>query len=94
MVNATALATIWLLKKIFCYRIPKSIHSDCGTQVKSKVVCKALGINLTDTKSYNPKGNGQVEHIHRDHNSMFLAMVMDDPESWKKDSLPEALFAL
>ena len=98
MVNATAPATVRLLEKeIFSrYGIPESIHSDCGTQFKSRLfteVGKALGINITDTTLYNPKGNGQVERMHKDLNSMLLAMVMDDPEFWE-DALPASLFAL
>ena len=50
-------------------------------------------MNITDTSGYNPKGNGQVERMHRDLNSMLLAMVYDDLQSWE-DTLPAVLFAL
>ena len=56
-------------------------------------VGKALGMHITGTSGYNPKGNGQVERMHRELNNILLAMVHDDPQSWE-DALPAALFAL
>ena len=79
------------------YGIPESIHSDCGQQFMSKLfreVGEALNIQVTTTTGYNPKGNGQVERMHRDLNTMLRTAVMDDDhESWE-DALAPALFAL
>ena len=58
---------------------PKAIHSDCGTQFKSNLfteIGEALGMNITDTSGYNPKGNGQVERMHRDLNGMLVACLL------------------
>ncbi len=53
-----------------------------------------LGIKVTDTTGYNPKGNGQVERIE-DLNRILRALTTEcgDPFTWE-DLLPQALFAL
>ncbi len=54
-----------------------------------------LGIKVTYTTGYNPKGNGQVERMHRDLNGILRALTTEygDPFAWE-DLLPQALFAL
>jgi len=96
--KATASATVRTLEKeIFArYGMPESIHSDCGQQFMSKLfkeVGEALGIQITNTTGYNPKGNGQVERMHRDLNKMLRALTANNFDSWE-DVLPQALFAL
>ncbi len=54
-----------------------------------------LGIKVTDTTGYNPKGNGQVERMHRDLGSILRALTTEysDPFAWE-DLLLQALFTL
>ena len=76
--------------------MPDSIHTDCGKQFTQRLfqeLSRILNIRLTDTTGYNPKGNGQVERMHRDLGEMFRAMVSEHPHTWE-DVLPQALFAL
>ncbi len=55
----------------------------------------ALGIQITDTMGYNPKGNSQVEQMHRDLNTILRPLVahQGDPYDWE-GLLPSALFTL
>ncbi len=88
-----------LEKEIFArYGYPEAIHSDQGLQFMAKLFKQLqpqLGIKVTDTTGYNPKGNGQVERMHRDLNSILRALTTEysDPFAWE-DLLPQALFAL
>ena len=98
LVRATADETVRALEREVFTRFgaPESIHSDCGRQFESalfKDVGALLGMKITNTTGYNPKGNGQVERMHRDLGPMLRALVKDDPDSWE-DALPQALFAL
>ncbi len=54
-----------------------------------------LGIRVTNTTGYNPKGNRQVERMHRDLNKILQALTIDcgDPFAWEEQLLA-ALFAL
>ncbi len=58
-----------LEREIFArYGYPDAIHSDQGPQFMAKLFKQLqpqLGIKVTDTTGYNPKGNGQVERMHR-----------------------------
>ena len=100
MPTATPTATVRTLEKeIFArYGIPEAIHTDCGQQFVGNLmqeVGKALGIEITNTTAYNPKGNGQVERMHRDlNNAMMRAAVEDGQQDSWQDALPAALFAL
>jgi len=99
MPTATPTATVRTLEKeIFArYGIPEAIHTDCGQQFVGNLmqeVGKALGIEVTNTTAYNPKGNGQVERMHRDLNAMMRAAVEDGQQDSWEDALPAALFAL
>ncbi len=86
-----------LEREIFArYGPPESIHSDCGRQFTSGLftdVAKLLGIQTTTTGGYNPKGNGQVERMHRDLGPMLKVMVQQDKHSWE-EALPWALMAI
>lgn len=98
MVSATALETVRILEReIFSrFGLPEAIHTDAAQQFESHLfqdVGKLLGIRITNTTGYNPKGNGQVERMHRDLGSILRSLLRDDPESWE-DVLPQALFAL
>ncbi len=44
-----------------------------------------LGIKVTDTTGYNPKGNGQVERMHRDLGGILRALTTEcgDPFAWE-----------
>ncbi len=88
-----------LEREIFArYGYPDAIHSDQGLQFMAKLFKQLqpqLGIKVTDTTGYNPKGNGQVERMHRDLGSILRALTTEygDPFAWE-DLLPQALFAL
>ncbi len=88
-----------LEKEIFArYGYPDTIHSDQGPQFMAKLFKQLqpqLGIKVTDTTGYNPKGNGQVERMHRDLGGILRALTTEcgDPFTWE-DLLPQALFAL
>ncbi len=70
-----------LEKEIFArYGYPEAIHSDQGPQFMAKLFKQLqpqLGIKVTDTTGYNPKGNGQVERMHRDLNSILRALTTE-----------------
>ncbi len=87
-----------LEREIFArYGYPETIHSDRGPQFTSQFFLdlgKTLGIQITDTTGYNPKGNGQVERMHRDLGAIMRAALRDDPNASWEDVLPQALFAL
>jgi hypothetical protein len=98
LARATADETVRALEReIFTrYGLPEAIHSDMAKAFESHLyvgVSEMLGIQITNTSGYNPKGNGQVERMHRDLGSIFRAILRDDPDSWE-DALPQALFAL
>jgi transposase InsO family protein len=98
LVSATAESAVAALEKeIFSrYGLPEAIHTDCGKQFGSRLfkgVGELLQIQITDTTGYNPKGNGQVERMHRDLGEILRALLRDDPDSWE-DALPQALFAM
>ncbi len=88
-----------LEKEIFArYGYPDTIHSDQGPQFMARLFKQLqpqLGIKVTDTTGYNPKGNGQVERMHRDLGGILRALTTEcgDPFAWE-DLLPQALFAL
>ncbi len=88
-----------LEKEIFArYGYPDAIHSDQGPQFMAKLFKQLqpqLGIKVTDTTGYNPKGNGQVERMHRDLGGILRALTTKcgDPFAWE-DLLPQAIFAL
>ncbi len=87
-----------LEREIFArYGYPETIHSDRGPQFTSQFFLdlgKTLGIQITDTTGYNPKGNGQEERMHRDLGAIKRAALRDDPNTSWDDVLPQALFAL
>ena len=75
---------------------PEAIHTDCGRQFTSQFFTdfgRMTGIQITNTGGYNPKGNGQVERVHRDLGNILRALTADQPDSWE-DVWPQALFAL
>ncbi|XP_066026236.1 uncharacterized protein [Pocillopora verrucosa] len=44
--------------------------------------CQLLSINKTLSSAYHPKGNGQVENLHKNLRSMLKARVEDNPATW------------
>ena len=68
-----------LEKEIFArYGYPDTMHLDQGPQFMAKLFKQLqpqLGIKITDTTGYNPKGNGQVERMHRDLGSILRALT-------------------
>ncbi len=88
-----------LEKEIFArYGYPEAIHLDQGPQFMAKLFKQLqpqLCIKVTNTTGYNPKGNGQVERMHRDLNSILRALATEcsDPFAWE-DLLSQALFVL
>ena len=86
-----------LEKEIFCrFGLPESIHSDMAKVFESHLyleVGKMLGYEITNTTGYNPKGNGQVERVHKDLGETLRALLQDNPDEWEL-MLPQALFSI
>ncbi len=87
-----------LEREIFSrYGYPETIQSNCGPQFTSQFFLdlgKTLGIQITNTTGYNPKGNGQVERMHRDLGAIMREVLRHDPKASWEDVLPQALFVL
>ncbi len=70
-----------LEKEMFArYGYPDAIHSDQGPQFMAKLFKQLqpqLGIKVTNTTGYNPKGNDQVERMHRDLGSILRALTTE-----------------
>ena len=88
----TTLARV-LVDEVICrYGIPKSIHSDQGTNLCSKVIqgnCKLLRMR---TSAYHPIGNGEVERFNRTVEAMLAKVVKESQRDWDRH-LQKALFA-
>lgn len=98
VVDATAENTVRVLEREIFSRFgpPEAIHTDCAKTFESRLfksVGEMLGIQVTNTTGYNPKGNGQVERAHLDLGRILRALMSDEPDSWE-DVLPQALFAM
>ena len=96
--DMTAETTLRALEKdifsVFGY--PDEIHSDMApgfTSALFRLVNEELGIRVTTTTGYNPKGNSEIERVHRDLANILRATLEEDPPGWE-DALPAALFAL
>ena len=93
--NAPTVARV-MEREIFCrFGFPDSIHSDQGSQFKSKFfqdLTRELGIAATTTPAYNPKSN-PVERAHRDLGNALRAIRQEKKCGWL-EALPGALFAL
>ena len=78
------------------YGHPCQIHSDQGSQFTANLisaVCQKLGIEVTQTPSYNPKPNS-VERSQQDLNTMLQALCIESPEQDWEDILPACLLTM
>jgi hypothetical protein len=93
--DSETLAVVMFNEFICRYGVPHYLHSDQGANLTSKLVqslCKHLGIQRTQTSSYHPQGNGQVERFNRTLEAMLAKLVNDHHTDWDR-WIPTALFA-
>ena len=85
-----------LVKEFICrYGIPIQIHSDKGAQFEGEIfkhICRLLNIRKTNTTSYHPSGDGQVERANRVIIDTLAKLTQDDQNSWD-DKLPFVMAA-
>jgi len=77
------------------YGCPERIHSDKGPNFESKVfkeMCWLMGIEKTNTTSYHPQGNGQVENFNKSLKNMLITMVNEKGTDWDQH-IPSCLLA-
>ncbi|XP_075779243.1 uncharacterized protein LOC142827525 [Pelodiscus sinensis] len=85
-----------LLKVFARVGLPKTILTDQGTNVTSKLItelCRLLNIHSLRTSVYHPQTDGLVERFNRTLKSMLRKFVDDDPRQWDR-WLPALLFAV
>jgi transposase InsO family protein len=98
LVTATAENTVQALEQqVFSrFGFPEHIHSDMGAQFESNLfieVSYLLGIKISNTTGYNPKGNGQVERAHRELGRMLRALMAETGQNWEI-LLPQVMFSM
>ncbi|KFD59785.1 hypothetical protein M514_09315 [Trichuris suis] len=74
--------------------MPKSLHSDQGTNFESAIlndVLNAFGIKKIRTSSYHPQGDGMVERSNRTILQMLSTYTLEH-EDWE-EGLPLVLYA-
>ena len=85
-----------LTDEVICrYGVPESLHSDQGANFVSEVMqslCAQLGIKRTQTSTYHPEGNGQVERFNRTLEAMLSKVVEEHQKDWDCH-LQKVLFA-
>ncbi|KAK3100248.1 hypothetical protein FSP39_016927 [Pinctada imbricata] len=67
------------------FGVPSIIHSDQGSQYKSKLfsdVCELLGIQKIHTTPYHPQSDGMVERFNKTLCNMLSAYVQDNHRDW------------
>ena len=86
--EASTVASIMIKEFISRFGIPKTIHSDQGSQFVSKLfleMCRLLQIEKTRTTPYHPESDGMVERFNRTLCTMLSAFVDENHKNW--DSL-------
>lgn len=86
--ESSTVASIMIKEFIFRFGIPKTIHSDQGSQFVSKLfleMCRLLQIEKTRTTPYHPESDGMVERFNRTLCTMLSAFVDENHKNW--DSL-------
>ncbi|KAL5972150.1 Transposon Ty3-I Gag-Pol polyprotein, partial [Taenia solium] len=89
-------ASTFFIRWICQHGAPKSVHSDQGRNLESRLfteLCKTLGIAKTRTTPGHPQGSGQVERTNRTLVGLLKPFTKGAmPEDWEL-SLGRALLA-
>jgi hypothetical protein len=83
--EARTIANILIRQFICRFGIPKSIHTDRGSNFESKLfreMCRVFEIHKTRTTAYHPQSDGMVERFNRTLESMLSVSVQDDQLDW------------
>ena len=93
--DTETLATVLFNEAICQYGVPSSLHSDQGANLTSQVVtslCKCLRIDRSQTTTYHPQGNGQVERFNHTLEAMLAKEVKENQRDWDQH-IPKVLLA-
>ena len=85
--TAESVAEAFVLGWVALFGAPHSVHTDQGTQFTSalfKEVCRLLSISKSQTTSYHPEGNGQVERVNRTIVQLLRVHVRGNERDWDK----------
>jgi len=94
-VTSTTIADILYTNVICRFGPPKTLHSDRGTNFLSKVVkslCDIFSIKKSNTTSYHPECNGQVERLNGVLSSIIRKLMIEKPANWDVH-IPAAVFS-
>jgi transposase InsO family protein len=83
----TAEATVQAVLKhwVTYYGVPRSIHSDQGTNFESELMtrlCERLSIRKTRTTAYRPQSDGRVERMNRTVKECVTRLLRVYAEDW------------
>ena len=70
-----------------CFSPPEQLLSDQGRQFESQLmaeVCKLLGIQKSEKKTFHPQCDGLVERWNRTLLQSLAMSVTDHPENWEE----------
>ena len=93
--DTETLTSLLLNEVVYCYGVPSTLHSDQGANLTSNVVsslCKRVEIQCTQTTTYHPQGDGQVEKFNRTLEAMLSKLVNENQKDWDLH-IPKVLFA-
>ena len=94
--NAIAAAEKMYNEYIPHYGFPLKFHSDKGGEFCNKLqrrLQQLAGIEQSNTTSYHPEGNGQVERVNRTVLNMLKTLRDKEKQNWKA-FLPKLAFAI
>ena len=80
---------------ILQFGFPKRIHNDRGAEFNSslfKELHRLAGMKVSNTTTYHPMENGQVERLNRTFCNMLKALPQGEKKYWNKH-LPKLSFA-
>ena len=93
--TAPVIADMIMRRWIAYHGIPKTLHSDQGTEFEGKLIkclSNMLGFAKIRTALYRPQSDGQVERFNRSLLNMLSAFVSERGNDWD-EHLPYVMMA-
>jgi hypothetical protein len=75
---------------------PRRVHTDCGSQFKSELMCEVnrlLSVRPSTTTPYHAMGIGLVENLNKTIKNALKKMTSERPKDWDRYLAP-LLFAI